>query len=178
MLDKITIARPYAQALFRLAQESQSVNEWFARLHTLVTISQDPEMAEVIGNPKFSAGQVADLLLSLTGETDNKELASLLALLARNQRLGFLPEIREVFGRQKRMEEGVRRIVITTAFPLDEVQLKDLLSQLESRFACKLQPCLEVDAELIGGVKVSFTDQVFDASVRGKLDAMAVALKN
>ena len=178
MLDKITIARPYAQALFRLAQESQGVKAWFARLQTLAAISQDPEMIKVIGNPKYSAVQVADILLSLTGETDNKELASFLALLCKNKRLSYLPEIQEVYGRLKRVEEGVRRIVITSAFPLDEIQLKDLVSQLESRFACKLQPCIEVDSELIGGVKVSFTDQVFDASVRGKLDAMAAALKN
>jgi len=52
------------------------------------------------------------------------------------------------------------------------------MSQLESHFSSKLQPLVEVDATLIGGIKVAVGDQVLDASVRGKLDAMATALKN
>jgi len=52
------------------------------------------------------------------------------------------------------------------------------MSQLETHFGSKLQPHVEVDAALIGGVKVAVGDRILDASVRGKLDAMATALKN
>lgn len=182
MAESVTIARPYAQAVFRLARESNSLAAWSDRLQRLATIAQDPEMALVVGNPKFSAGQVAELFISLSGESDktpgNQELVAFIGLLAQNERLDVLTQIAEIYEQLKSADEGVKDAVITSAYPLDDAQLKNLMSQLETHFGSKLQPHVEVDAALIGGVKVAVGDQVLDASVRGKLDAMATALKN
>lgn len=182
MAESVTIARPYAQAVFRLALESRSLAAWSDRLQRLAAIAQDPEMALVVGNPKFSAQQVADLFVSLSGESDNspgkQQLVSFIGLLAQNERLDVLTQIQEIYEQLKSAEEGVKDAVITSAYPLDDAQLKNLMSQLETHFGSKLQPHVEVDEALIGGVKVAVGDQVLDASVRGKLDAMATALKN
>ena len=178
MAESVTIARPYAQAVFRLAREGKALTAWSDRLQRLAAIAQDPEMAKVVGNPKFSAGQVAELFVSLTGESGNKELASFIGILAENERLGVLTQIQEIYEQLKSGDEGVKDAIVTSAYPLDDAQLKNLMSQLESHFGRKLQPRVEVDAALIGGVKVAVGDQVLDASVRGKLDAMATALKN
>ena len=178
MAESVTIARPYAQAVFRLARESKSLAAWSDRLQRLAAIAQDAEMAQVVGNPKFSAVQVADLFVSLTGEAGNKELASFVGILAENERLDVLAQIQEIYEQLKSADEGVKDAVITSAYPLDDAQLNNLMSQLESHFGSKLQPRVEVDAALIGGIKVAIGDQVLDASVRGKLDAMATALKN
>ena len=178
MAESVTIARPYAQAIFRLAREGKALTACSDRLQRLAAIAQDPEMAKIVGNPKFSAGQVADLFVSLTGESGNKELASLIGILAENERLDVLSQIQDIYEQLKSADEGVKEAVVTSAYPLDDAQLKNLLSQLESHFGSKLQPHVEVDAALIGGIKVAVGDQVLDASVRGKLDAMATALKN
>jgi len=178
MAESVTIARPYAQAIFRLARESKALTVWSDRLQRLVAIAQDAEMAKVVGNPKFSAGQVADLFVSLSGDAGNQELAAFIGLLAENERLDVLTQIQEIYEQLKSADEGVKDAVITSAYPLDDAQLNNLMSQLESHFGSKLQPHIEVDAALIGGIKVAVGDQVFDASVRGKLDAMATALKN
>ena len=178
MAESVTIARPYAQAVFRLAREGKALTAWSDRLQRLAAIAQDPEMAKVVGNPKFSAGQVAELFVSLTGESGNKELTSFIGILAENERLGVLTQIQEIYEQLKSADEGVKDAIVTSAYPLDDAQLKNLMSQLESHFGSKLQPHVEVDAALIGGIKVAVGDQVLDASVRGKLDAMATALKN
>lgn len=178
MAESVTIARPYAQAVFRLAKEGGALATWSDRLQRLVAIAQDPEMAKVVGNPQFSAAQIAELLVSLTGEPAEKELVSFIGILADNERVEVLPQIRELFEQFKSEDEGVKEAHISSAFPLDSAQLNNLVSQLESRFGCKLQPRFEVDAALIGGVKVAVGDEILDASVRGKLDAMATALKN
>lgn len=178
MAESVTIARPYAQAVFRLAREGKALTAWSDRLQRLAAIAQDPEMAKVVGNPKFSAGQVAELFVSLTDESGNKELASFIGILAENERLGVLTQIQEIYEQLKSADEGVKEATVTSAYPLDDAQLKNLMSQLESHFGSKLQPRVEVDAALIGGIKVAVGDQVLDASVRGKLDAMATALKN
>lgn len=178
MAESVTIARPYAQAVFRLAREGKALAAWSDRLQRLAAVAEDPEMAKVVGNPKFSAQDVAALFVSLSGETGSPELAAFVGILAENERLDVLAEIRELYEQLRSAEEGVKDALVTSAFPLDAEQLKNLMSQLETHFGSKLQPHVEVDAALIGGVTVAVGDQVLDASVRGKLDAMATALKN
>ncbi len=178
MAETVTIARPYAQAVFRLALENKSLAAWSDRLQRLAAVAQDAEMIQVVGNPKFSARQVADLFVSLSGEPGNQELAAFIGVLAQNERLDVLTQIQEIYEQLKSAEEGVKDALVTSAYPLDDAQLKNLMSQLETHFGSKLQPHVEVDQALIGGVKVAVGDQVLDASVRGKLDAMATALKN
>lgn len=178
MAETITIARPYAQAVFQLARESGTLAEWSARLQRLALIAADPEMIRLIGDPKLSAREVAELFVSLSGEPDNREIASLAGLLAENGRFDVLGEIGEIFEQLKIEAEGVSKAVITSAFPLDKAQLKPLMAELEAHFGCRLQAEVEVDPALIGGVRVAVGDRILDASVRGKLDAMSVALKN
>ena len=178
MAESVTIARPYALAIFRLAREAGALDAWSERLQRLAMIAQDSEMARIICNPKFSATQIAELFVSLSGETGSPELAKLIGLLAENERLGVLAQISEIYEQLKSADEGVREAVITSAYPLDDAQLNHLMRELEAHFCTRLEPRVEVDAGLIGGVRVAVGDQVLDASVRGKLDAMATALKN
>ena len=178
MAESVTIARPYAQAVFRLARESGTLAAWSDRLQRLVAVAHDPQMASVLDNPKFSATQVSELLMSLSGDSGNAELASFIGMLAANERLNVLAEINEIFTQLRSADAGVRDAIVKSAFALDAAQLQALTSQLEAHFGSRLAPHVEVDPTLIGGVRVTVGDQVLDASVRGKLEAMASALKN
>jgi F-type H+-transporting ATPase subunit delta len=177
MAETVTIARPYAEAAFRAARETGTLGVWSDRLQRLALIAQDAEMVEVIGNPNLSAGQIAQLFISLAND-DDATLGNFIRILAENERLALLPEIAALFDASKAAEEGVKEVVIETAFLLSDADLKALAPQLEAHFNTKLTPTVVVDAALIGGVRVSVGDQVLDASVRGKLEAMSVALKN
>jgi F-type H+-transporting ATPase subunit delta len=177
MAETVTIARPYAEAAFRAAREAGALGAWSDRLRRLALVAQDAEMAKVIGNPKLSAGQVAQLFISLADDND-AALGNFVRVLAENERLSLLPEIAVLFEASKSAEEGVKEAVIETAFALSEADLRALLPQLETHFKTRLTPTVVVDAELIGGIRVAVGDQVLDASVRGKLETMTAALKN
>ncbi len=177
MAESVTIARPYAEAVYRTAKESGAQGTWSQRLQRLALIAQDGDMAAVMGNPQLSAEQVANVVISLCDDNDTV-LANLVRTLAENRRLKLLPEISRLFDLAKSQEEGVKEAVVHSAFPIDDTQVKALVQELEARFGTKLTARVEVDASLIGGVRVTVGDQVLDASVRGKLDAMAVALNN
>lgn len=177
MAETVTIARPYAEAVFRIAKEAGALGAWSERLARLAMIARDQEMAEVIGNPKLSAEQVAQLFVSLADDND-AVLGNFIRVLADNERLSLLPEIAELFEAQKAAEDGIKEAVVQSAFPLADADLSALMPQLEAHFKTKLAPTVVVDAALIGGVRVAVGDQVLDASVRGKLEAMATALKN
>ena len=177
MAESVTIARPYAEAMFRIAQESGAQGVWSERLQRLALIAQDGDMTTVMGNPRFSAEQVAEMLISLSQDND-PTLGNFIRTLAENRRLSLLPEISRLFELAKSQEEGVKEAVVHSAFPIDDTQVAALLQQLEARFATRLTARVVIDPSLIGGVRIAVGDQVLDASVRGKLNAMAVALNN
>jgi len=137
---------------------------------------------ECIGNPRLSAAQVAQVCLDVAGSGGKLDLSAdqqnFVRILADNDRMVVLPEIAALFEELKHGHEGVKDAEITSAFPLEDVTLKNLVADLERKFACKIQATVKVDAELIGGVRIAVGDEVIDASVRGKLAAMATALKN
>ena len=177
MAESVTIARPYAEAAFRVAQECGAQGIWSARLQRLSLIAQDGEMAQLMSNPQLSAEQVAKLFLSLSEDQD-AVFGNFVHTLAENRRLALLPEISQLFDLAKDQEEGVKEAVVYSAFPMDENQISALVQTLGNRFGAKLSARVEIDPSLIGGVRITVGDQVLDASVRGKLDAMAVALNN
>lgn len=178
MAELVTIARPYAEAIFRLAKDKNALPAWSDRLAHLTTLAQHPEMQACIGNPSLGIAQKADLVKALCGDAVEGDLANLIDALAENERLSVIPEIAGVFEGLKAVEDGVKDAVIHTAFPIDNAQQQKLQADLEARFATKLKVSVVVDAGLIGGVRIVVGDQVLDLSVRGKLDALAAALKN
>jgi len=177
MAESVTIARPYAEAVYRIAQQSGAQAVWSERLARLALIAQDGDMAAVMGDPQLSVEQVANLFIALSEDKD-AILGNFIRTLAENRRLALLPEISRLFELARSQEEGVKEAVVYSAFPIDDSQVASLMKQLEPRFGARLSPRVEIDPGLIGGVKVAVGDQVLDASVRGKLDAMAVALNN
>lgn len=134
-------------------------------------------MTLVMSNPRLSAEQVVNLFVSLSEDSD-PVFGNFIRTLAENRRLALLPEISRLFDLAKGQEEGVKEAVVHSAFPIDDAQVAALLKQLEPRFATRLTARVVIDPSLIGGVRVAVGDQVLDASVRGKLDSMAVALNN
>jgi F-type H+-transporting ATPase subunit delta len=178
MAESVTIARPYAEALFRAAKESGNLAKWAGQVSLLAQVAANPEARAAISDPNVAAPQLVDLFRSACGTAVDAELVNFIQLLSNNDRLGLLPEIGALFESYKQAEEGTKQAEIVSAFPIDASQVNALLPQLEAVFKSKLETSVSVDPELIGGVKVIVGDQMLDASVRGKLDAMATALNN
>lgn len=177
MAEATTIARPYAEAVFRLADEKNALAAWSSTLEDLARVATNPEMKACIGNPRIARSHVVDWFLSLCkGVTD--EGKNFVRLLADNNRLEVLPEIREHFENLRHEREGVLEAQIQSAFPLDEAQRSRLVKDLETKFKRRITATVTTDPELIGGVKIVIGDKVIDASVRAKLAAMRSALRS
>ena len=176
MAELATIARPYAEALFRLAKEGNALTAWAEKLAFIAAVYQDPQMQAAIGNPKVTANDVERLMLAICGERIDDTARNMIQLLVRNRRLAVLAQIREQFEKLKLEDEGKLDAKISSAFPLDDAQCNQVVNLLSSRFKRKINATVTVDPELIGGIKVEVGDKVWDASVRGRLQTMAVAL--
>ena len=175
MAENVTVARPYAEAIFALADAGDALARWSQMLAVMAEVAANAELRAATRNPNLSPDQVYGLFAGACGDLGT-EAQNLTRLLIENGRLEMLPEIREIFEELKNEREGVMDAVITSAYPLDSGQLSALVAELERRFKRKVNPQVNVDAELIGGVRVTVGDEVIDGSVRGKLAAMAAAL--
>jgi F-type H+-transporting ATPase subunit delta len=176
MAELATIARPYAEAVFRLAKEGNALAAWSETLAFIAAVYQDPQMQAAIGNPKVTANDVERLILAICGERIDGTARNLIQLLVRNRRLAVLPQIREQFEKLKLEDEGKVDAKISSAYPLDDAQRNQVVNLLSSRFKRNINATVTIDPELIGGIKVEVGDKVWDASVRGRLQTMAVTL--
>ena len=179
MAENATVARPYAEALFRVAQagkESFSLAAWSDLVAELAQIGGHPEVQAFARNPKTSASDVSAAITALVKSPLNTEAKNFLAMLVDNGRISLLPEIGTQFQALKNAMEGAADAEITSAFELSAAQVSELVATLEKKFSRKLNPVVTVDPALIGGVRVVVGDEVLDTSVRAKLSQMRMAL--
>lgn len=176
MAETVTIARPYAEAVFELAKQQNALPKWSDMLAFAAAVSASPEVSALDGNPRITARQLADLMIGICGERLSGDARNLVQLLVQNRRLSVLPEIREMFERLKEEHEGQVEATVTSAMALSDAQLQALSARLEAKYRRKIVAKVVVDRSLIGGVKVQVGDEVIDASLRGRLDAMAQTL--
>jgi F-type H+-transporting ATPase subunit delta len=176
MAESLTIARPYAEAAFKLALEGNALASWAGALARLAVVASTEVARELIGNPQLSNEQVAAVVADAAGQLA-LEQKNFVQVLADNERLAVLPEISTLFDALRNAHEGVLDARIASAYPLDEQQAAGIVAALEQKYGKQIKATVHVDAELIGGVSIRIGDEVIDASVRGKLAQMAGALK-
>ncbi len=176
-MERATLARPYAEALAKLAAEAQAWGPWSDRLALLAAVAGDEQIQALAGNPAVDTGRVADVVLAVCGDKLGAEGANLVRLLAENKRLALAPEIAAQFQVLKAAQEGELTAHVTSAYELTEAQMAGLVAKLETKFGRKIKATQSMDAELIGGVVIQVGDEVMDASVRGGLESLGVTLK-
>jgi F-type H+-transporting ATPase subunit delta len=172
-----TIARPYAEAVFARALEAGLVDAWSQALALLSAIAVDPQMAAQIANPNVPRERTRDMILQVCGSDLSQEAGNLVRLLADNGRLAAIPEIAVLFEARRVANEGVRHVVVRSAFPVDADQERELAQSLKRRLGAEVELTVEEDPDLIGGVEIRTGDLVIDDSVRGKLKQLAHALQ-
>ena len=175
MAELATLARPYAEALFRVAKDD-NLSAWYGLMSEMAQIGAHPDVRALAENPNLTDRQVSDMLLALMQSSVSSEVRNFIEVLVKNGRVSLLPEICEQFMALKNAHEGSADAEIITAFQISDVQVNDLLSLLEKKFGRKLIPSVTVDNSLIGGVRVIVGDEVLDTSVRAKLHKMHEAL--
>src|ERR1019366_448636 len=116
------------------------------------------------------------VMLGVCGDKLDGAGRNFVQVLIEYRRLAQLSEIRALYEELKLAHQGVLEAEIHSAFPIDQAQVRVLVAKLESKYQRKVRPVISVDPQLIGGVRIVVGDRVFDATVRGRLDAMSAAL--
>ena len=176
MAELATIARPYADALFK-AQGQTSPRELADQLDALGQVASLHELRQFADNPKVQPGAVYDVIVgTLKAIAFSPAVQNLLRAVIENGRLAALPEIATQYRSLVNAQSGVSDATVYSAFPIDGTQLSDVVAALEKRFNRKLNASVVVEPELIGGIRVVVGDEVLDTSVKARLEQMKVAL--
>jgi len=178
MQENTTIARPYAQAVFETASEENKLTEWSEMLELLEAVVADAQMRAVLENPKMDAAAQSDFVLGVCGKALSETGNNLVKVLAGAGRLTIIPEINKLYEQLRAEAEGVIEVGVTSAYELAPEQQATISEAMAKRLGRKVEITHEIDDSLIGGVVIRAGDTVIDASVRGRLKALATQMSS
>lgn len=176
MAEKSTIARPYAQAAFELAQEKGDLKIWSDMLELCAMIVRDERVSRLIGNPEVSKDALVELILNVAGDRLNTVGRNFIRVLANNGRLNVLSEIASLYEQHRADAECRVDAEVISAFPLSDAQQQALAAGLKKRLGREVRLTASTDESLIGGAIVRAGDLVIDGSVTGHLNKLAQTL--
>ena len=175
MAELATLARPYAEALFQVAVKGD-LKQAAAEIDALAAVSANPQLRLFADSPKTTSTQVLDVMTSVAKLPLSEASRNLLRTVIENGRLTALPEIASQFHVLANARAGVSDAVIYSAFEMSADQVAEVLVSLEKRFARKLNATVQVQADLMGGIRVVVGDEVLDTSIKARLEQMKAAL--
>ena len=176
MADNVSIARPYAKAVFELAQESKSYPMWAAALAQLTAVSQDEDFNGLVKDPRVDRHRLAELLIDISKDVLPEGGTNFVNLLVQNDRLTALTDIEQLYTELVAKAEASVNATVVSAIALTDAQRMSLEAALESRLGLKVNLEETVDSSLIGGAVVKAGDLVIDGSAQGRIEKLTTVL--
>jgi len=175
-MERTTLARPYAEAVFRLARERKSLAGWSEMLKLAAALARDPQMSRLIDNPRVPRERFVEFFIDVCGKKLDKDGANFIRLLTENRRLALLPEIAGLYETLRASAEARVEAEVISASAVGADQLKTIAAALKQRLGRDVTLATRLDPSLVGGIVIRAGDLVIDGSVRGKLKALATHL--
>ena len=178
MAEYLTQSRPYAEAIFEIAEQDNSVDSWIKDLALISTSFQDNLIQALIDTPDISQREKAEKFVSIfEGEVSAKTI-NFLKTLGQANRLKILDNIILNFLELVAKKRNQKNVVVSSAFELESDQLEKIKLAMQKRLGADIIITSAVDKTLIGGMKISYEDQVIDLSLKNKLESLKAQLRN
>ena len=179
-MELSSIAKPYAQAIFEIAQESNSVSGWSDFLATATAVISDASTKAFIASPSKSKNQKYDLISALIAKASSKELSkqesALIGLVLNNDRSSAIESIASAYEFAVSNANKSKNFKIISAFELSKNEINAIVEDLTSKHKTTVSVETEVDETLRGGIIIKEGDKVIDTSIKAKVDALSVSL--
>jgi F-type H+-transporting ATPase subunit delta len=180
MAENAAIARPYAKAVFDLANTSDQLSVWSDALHAAGAVVSDAQVAALISAPGTDSDKLVQLIAEVAtvaaAGVDAAKVTNLVKLLVENGRLLALPDIASSYDSLKADVENRVEVTLVSAIPVDAAQQDKIVAALKTRFGRDVSLTVELDENLIGGARLQADDLVIDGSVSAGLEKLATTL--
>ncbi|OGO01384.1 MAG: ATP synthase F1 subunit delta [Chloroflexi bacterium RBG_13_53_26] len=167
--------RRHAQAVFRIALESDQLDRWQTDLVTMATVLQDAEIVSFLENPKVSMERKRDLLRRALGGIKPAAM-NLAYLLVAKKRLRMVPSLVAEYRRLVYAHKGIVEADVVTAIPITDQEEERIGRDLAVITGKTVMLAATVDAEIMGGLVVKVGDKLMDGSVRTRLQELRRSL--
>lgn len=173
MADISTLARPYAKAVFELAQVAGRFEDWQKTLDTLAAIAELEEVGQLLKDPRVSTAEQAEVFMAAASDVLDGKGRNFVRVLAQYRRLAALPAIAADYTTLRAAAENTVQAELRTAVEASEAQRNRIRDALAKKLDRKVELACVVDPEVLGGAVIKAGDLVIDSSVRGKLERLA-----
>lgn len=176
MTDFTTAARPYAKAVYDIANETGTLDPWSDALANLAAVVNDAQMSELLSNPETGKQKKGELVIQILGDKLSEQQQNLVKLMAENGRLSIMQDVQDQFEVARAKAENKVEAEVVSAFELSAEQIDELINTLKNKLGCDITLTTTVDKSLIGGVIIKAGDTIIDASMKSQLDSLALSL--
>lgn len=183
MSKESTLARPYAQAAFSVAQADNTVDQSAFFLRTLAVLTSMDDIADLYARPDYDEAQFLEAVIHVAAAVMADDLLPIkekatrfVDLLMRQGRLMIAPALSALFDEHVDVAKGTVSVAVTSACALSTEQAAAFEAALATRFASKVSVEFKTDPGLIAGSEIRAGNWVLDGSVRGRLSRLAAQL--
>ena len=177
MTDSVTYSRPYAEAAYKIAVESNATSLWADNLMILSEVIKDAEVKAIIASPRVDDKKSLSFLNSFLSK-DDTSFSNFLSIMINNKKIYFLDEVYKLFNDMLLKDQEITIAEVETAFALTESQKENLSKTLMKQHAQKVQIKEIINQDLLAGIKISVNNEVTDYSIRNKLNLMKEQIIN
>ena len=178
MSELLTQSRPYAEAIFDIAKGEQALDIWVNDLSIVVSAMQNDVVKILINSPELSQRKKAEIFTSLFEGEISKKVSNFVLVIGQANRISLLESVLESFKRLVDLEKNQKNVTVSSSYALEQEQLEKIELALQKRTGSEINISTHLDKSLIGGIKISYEDQVIDLSLKNKLEALKAQLRN
>jgi F-type H+-transporting ATPase subunit delta len=176
MARRVTAARRYAEAAFEIGRADRTLDAWERDMATIGETMKHPELRRLLQHPAIPFAEKERVLRAVMGRGVAPAAVNLVLLMVRRGRPGAVEPMIARFSELLRRERGVALAQVRTALPLDGAQRAEVAARLRVLTGSQVEMDETVDPDLIGGIAVRIGDQLYDASVRSRLERLRARL--
>ena len=164
------VIRGYAQALFQIAQAEGALEQVEDELFRFARILEnETRLREAITDPALPPERRGEMIQELLQNKATPVTINIISFIVQQGRARELPKIFDSLVALAAEERRKAIAEVRSAVPLDEQQRDRVKQAIESATGKQVELKVLVDPTVIGGLLVRVGDQVFDGTVRRRL---------
>ena len=154
-----------------------ALDEWEAQLQRIADVVRDPTAGRALAGPTGGVDAKRRAVGALVGPLI-REVTALVGILLERKRSALFPALADAFSERLREHRGVELADVTTAVEIGEMERSLVAERISRQIGKRVELRTSIDPDILGGVVVRVGDQLYDASVRGRLERLRRALRD
>lgn len=172
-MSEIRVASRYAKSLLELAVEKGVLEEVHNDMKLFAdTTDSNRELYLLLKNPIVKNDQKLAILKGIFGSKINSMTLEFFKIVSRKNRESSLPGIAKEFEALYRIQKGIVKAEVVTAFPVTEEMRKEFVSIVRKISGKEPELTQRIDKDIIGGYVLRVGDRQIDESIASRLEEL------